>query len=125
MMVMAISICFVLYSLVNLPFTRAYHNYRANLCHLTNFVTLFVAMYYRSMMSTTSPKETSTEYFPAYIEIACILLCLGVSGLVLIYEIYIYIRDKVESCSQDDTDADADADAKENPNKVKNRVETE
>lgn len=67
MMVMAISIAFLLYSLVNLPFTKAYHNYRANICHLTNFVTLFVVMFYRSMMSSKSQKEISTIYTPAYI----------------------------------------------------------
>jgi hypothetical protein len=54
LMVMAISIFFLLYNLVNLPFSRAYHNYRANICHLTNFTTLFVAMYYRSMMSNST-----------------------------------------------------------------------
>ena len=64
---MAISIAFLLYCLVNLPFTKAYHNYRANICHLTNFVTLFVVMFYRSMMSSKSQKEISTIYTPAYI----------------------------------------------------------
>lgn len=53
LIVLALSIMFLLYNLVNLPFTKAYHNYRANICHLTQFVTLFVAMYYRSMMSTS------------------------------------------------------------------------
>lgn len=52
LIVLAITIMFLLYNLVNLPFTKAYHNYRANICHLTQFITLFVAMYYRSMRSS-------------------------------------------------------------------------
>ena len=54
LIILAFSILFLVYNLVNLPFTKAYHNYRANICHLTQFVILFVAMYYRSMKSTTS-----------------------------------------------------------------------
>ena len=103
LMVMAISIGFLLYSLVNLPFTKAYHNYRCNLCHLTNFVTLFVVMYYRSMMSSVSYQEVGKIYAPAYLELACILLCLGVSIVILGYEIYIYVQSKVESCNKEDT----------------------
>lgn len=52
LIVLALSILFLLYNLVNLPFTKAYHNYRANICHLTQFICLFVAMYYRSMKSS-------------------------------------------------------------------------
>jgi len=52
LLLLAFSILFLLYNLVNLPFTKAYHNYRANLCHFAQFVTLFVAMFYRSMKST-------------------------------------------------------------------------
>ena len=51
LIVIAISLAFLLYNLVNLPFTRAYQNYRANICHLTQFVVLFTSMYYRSMKS--------------------------------------------------------------------------
>lgn len=53
LIVMALSIAFLLYNLVNLPYAKAYHNYRANVCHFTQCICLFVAMYYRSMMSST------------------------------------------------------------------------
>ena len=53
LLILALSLLFLLYNLVNLPFVRAYHNYRANICHFTQFIILFVAMYYRSMKSTT------------------------------------------------------------------------
>ena len=49
LIVLAISIFFLLYNLVNLPFRQAFHNYRANICHLTQFLCLFIAMYFRSM----------------------------------------------------------------------------
>lgn len=54
LIVLAISIGFLLYNLVNLPFTKAYHNYRANICHFCQFIILFIAMYYRSMKSGAS-----------------------------------------------------------------------
>jgi hypothetical protein len=54
LIVLALSIGFLLYNLVNLPFTKAYHNYRANICHFCQFIVLFVAMYYRSMKSSAS-----------------------------------------------------------------------
>jgi hypothetical protein len=51
LIVLAFSLAFLLYNLVNLPFLKAYHNYRANICHLSQFVILFITMYYRSMKS--------------------------------------------------------------------------
>jgi len=57
-----ISLLFLIYNFINLPFIKAYHNYRACSCHLTNFITVFVAMYYRSMKSTT-PQETVAYIF--------------------------------------------------------------
>jgi hypothetical protein len=64
---LGISLLFLLYNLVNLPFAKAYHNYRACLCHMTQFITLFVAMYYRSMKSTTSPTIVASIFSPAKI----------------------------------------------------------
>jgi hypothetical protein len=64
---LGLSLLFLLYNLVNLPFAKAYHNYRACLCHMTQFITLFVAMYYRSMKSTTSPTIVASIFSPAKI----------------------------------------------------------
>ncbi len=36
---------FIGYNLINLPFTDAYHNYRANICHCAQLVVLLVANY--------------------------------------------------------------------------------
>jgi hypothetical protein len=67
MIVMALSIAFLLYNLINLPYKKAYHNYRANICHITQFICLFVAMYYRSMMSSTSKTAMATVFSPVYL----------------------------------------------------------
>lgn len=93
LIVIALSLFFLLYNLVNLPYAKAYHNYRANICHLTQFICLFVAMYYRSMMSNTSRTGLSTVFSPVYIEFSCICLSLIVSLVVLVYEIYLFILD--------------------------------
>ena len=67
LVVMALSIAFLLYNLVNLPYIKAYHNYRANICHLTQFICLFVAMYYRNMMSSTDYSQMAEVFVPVYI----------------------------------------------------------
>jgi hypothetical protein len=67
LMVMALSIGFLLYNLVNLPYARAYHNYRANVCHFTQCICLFVTMYYRSMMSSADQTVVAANFTPAYI----------------------------------------------------------
>ena len=54
LIVLSISIFFLIYNLVNLPFTKAYHNYRACICHLSQFIILYVAMYYRTMTDGTN-----------------------------------------------------------------------
>lgn len=93
LIVMALSIAFLLYNLVNLPYTKAYHNYRANVCHFTQFVCLFVAMYYRSMMSTTATTDMANVFSPVYLEMSAIVISLIVSMAVLTYEVYLFVLD--------------------------------
>jgi hypothetical protein len=93
LIVMALSIAFLLYNLVNLPYTKAYHNYRANVCHFTQFVCLFVAMYYRSMMSTIPSTDMANVFSPVYLEMSAIVISLVVSMAVLVYEIYLFVLD--------------------------------
>ena len=52
LVIVGFSMFFLLYNLVNLPFKQAYHNYRANICHVAQLVILMVANYYESMMET-------------------------------------------------------------------------
>ena len=90
---LALSISFLLYNLVNLPFAKAYHNYRANVCHLTQFVIIFITMYYRSMLSSTSTDQAAFIFSPVYFEYSLIALSLFVSLLVLIYEIFLFVKE--------------------------------
>jgi hypothetical protein len=66
LIVLALSLFFMLYNLVNLPFQKAYHNYRANICHVTQFICLFVGMYYRSIKSTSPVDDVNSIYAPVY-----------------------------------------------------------
>ena len=93
LMLLAFSILFLVYNLVNLPFTKAYHNYRANICHFAQFVTLFVAMFYRSMKSTTDLEESASIFTPVYFEYVFIFASVLVSVVVLGYEVYLFIKD--------------------------------
>ena len=72
LIILAISLFFLIYNLVNLPFAKAYNNYRANICHFAQFIILFIVMYYRSMMSGRSDQETAYIFGPMYLEYACI-----------------------------------------------------
>jgi len=101
LIVLALSILFLMYNLVNLPFRQAYHNYRANICHLTQFIILFVVMYYRSMKSTSQSTDVAYIFSPVYVEFVCIFVSLIVSLIVLIYEIYIFIRDCCQPKKED------------------------
>lgn len=44
------SLLFLSYNFVNLPFRQAYQNYRANLCHLSQFTILIVANFHDGML---------------------------------------------------------------------------
>ena len=86
----------MIYFLVNTPFKAAYHNYRAGLCHITIFIILFVTMYYRSMKVNHTLYEKSYTFTPAYIELSAILLCAVVSIVILFYDIYQWLKKKLQ-----------------------------
>jgi type II secretory pathway component PulF len=44
---MFVVVAFLLLNIVRPPFVKGYHNYRACYCHFTQFMILFVVMYYR------------------------------------------------------------------------------
>ena len=83
LILLSFSIYFLLYNLVNLPFLKVYHNYRACLCHLSQFLILYVAMYYRSMIDVSDP-DSINKLAPVYFELVAIGLCILVSLIVLI-----------------------------------------
>lgn len=53
LIILAFSLTFMLYTIVNLPFTNVFQNYRCSLIHITMLYTLLTTNYYRSMKSTT------------------------------------------------------------------------
>lgn len=81
----AISLGFIMFNIINLPFNDFYQNYRANLCHITQLVILMVTNYYRSMKSNDSMEDKARIFTPAKIEIVMIVSCVGVSGVCLAY----------------------------------------
>lgn len=66
LIVLVISIFFLIYNLVNLPFTKAYHNYRACICHFAQFVILYIAMYYRTMANGADGDTIDSTVNPVY-----------------------------------------------------------
>ncbi len=83
---------FMLYVIVNLPFISVYQNYRAGFIHVTMLITLLVTNYYRSMKSNTPMEIKGKIFSPALIELALILISVGVSAVILLYEIYVMIK---------------------------------
>ena len=55
-------------------------------------IILFVAMYYRSMKSTTALQIKAAIFSPAYLQLTVLSLCLLVSILSLIHETYLIIK---------------------------------
>ena len=123
---LAISILFLLYNLVNLPFAKAYHNYRANVCHISQFICLFITMYYRSMKSSASTEQVAGIYSPVYLEYCCIFVSLVVSLVVLIYEIYLFVKecmtDKEKEKDEERKRSSSESDLSELGQKVANHT---
>lgn len=92
LIILAFSMAFMLYTIVNLPFTNVYQNYRCSLIHITMLYTLLTTNYYRTMKSTTPIEVKGRIYTPAIIELILMVTCMGVSFVVLAYEIYQMIR---------------------------------
>ena len=42
---LGLSLPFIIYNLVNLPFQNSFHNYRSNVCHITELIIIIVANY--------------------------------------------------------------------------------
>lgn len=88
--ILAISFCFLLYCLANLPFNEAYQNYRALVCHCTQLVILIVTNFYSIMKNHESPEIVARIFTPAKIQIGLIILCVIVSLACFIYEVYLF-----------------------------------
>lgn len=95
------AIVFLLFLMVNLPYAKAYHNYRAIIIQLTGLIILSVTMYYRSMKSNTDPSVAYQILSPALLEVVGIFLSLGVSAGCLLYELVLKIKQWLRKPNQD------------------------
>jgi hypothetical protein len=79
--------------LTNLPFKKGYQNYRAAVCQGSIMISLFIAMYYRSMKSTTAPEISTQILSRGFLEVFGIMASVIVSSISLGYELYLkYIK---------------------------------
>lgn len=77
----------MVYLFSDLPYVKAYHNWRTCIVHSAGLTGLFMAMYYRSMKSTT-PIDIRTQIFlPAIILLGSLMLAIAVSVVSLCYEL--------------------------------------
>ena len=83
-LVLSFSLFFMLYNIVNLPFSCVFQSYRANIIHISQFVILMVSNYYRGMKSTTHLSIKSRIHSPAILVLVCLSVCLIVSFIMLL-----------------------------------------
>lgn len=65
LVILAFSVLFIMYNLINLPFKEAYQNYRANICHVTQLVILMVTNYYDSLLENDPLEEKAYQFSAA------------------------------------------------------------
>ena len=92
LIVVGFSIVFLLYNFVNLPFRAAYHNYRANICHCAQLVTLVVTNYYDSMTENEPMEKKAYQFSAAEMQIAAIYIAVGFSAICLVNDFYQFIK---------------------------------
>jgi hypothetical protein len=98
---------------------KGYQNYRAIIAQLSIMLSLFVAMYYRSMKSTTAVEISSQILEPAKIELAVLFLTTTVTAVTVCYEMYLKFKPIPEEVAKEveqfqpkinDTEADLNID---------------
>lgn len=119
LIVLGISIIFLLYNLINLPFTKAYHNYRACICHFSQFIILYIAMYYRTMTNGTDTEQIDSTISPVYFELGVLGVAILVSLIVLVVEICIWIGEIREWCNENNGEKVVQNETESNENVVK------
>lgn len=87
-----IGVVFIMYLMTNTPYIKGYHNYRSMFDQAAILCSLFVAMYYRSMKSTTASAIATQILDPALLSVVTLYASLGVSAACLGYELYLKFR---------------------------------
>ena len=62
-----LAITFLMYQIVNLPFKKGYHNYRAITHQVSAVAIIAISMYYRSMKANESVAVATNLLSPAYL----------------------------------------------------------
>lgn len=84
----SIILTFLLYSVVNLPFLETYQNYRSIMCHSLHLLIFVINNYYKGLPEN----ERNKKFLPAQIQLCLLVVCLIMSTVCLIFEIYLYLR---------------------------------
>lgn len=92
LLILAISLAFIMFNGINLSYRKAYHNYRANISHISQMIILMVTNYYRSMRKNSPMEVKAVINTPAIIEIVSISICVAAGILSTLYEIIIKIK---------------------------------
>lgn len=91
LIILVFAFLFVLFLIVNLPFTSPLQNYRSCFIHLGMIIVLLVGNYYRAMKENASLSVKSNTNWPAILELSVIGICLVQAILVLAYEVFNYV----------------------------------
>lgn len=65
LLIISISMAYIMYNIVNLPFSQAFQNYRANICHVSHLAMLLVSNFYTVMKSHIPMEEKGRMFGPA------------------------------------------------------------
>lgn len=112
--IVGLSIAFTMYVIINLPFNDVFQNYRTGMIQATTMYILLVADYYRTMKSNTPMTAKGRIYGPAMVELLLIAICIVVSCVVLIRELYQMIRHCMNSRSKKIRDESSHANGRAN-----------
>jgi len=100
LLILAMSLAYIMYNIINLPFKDAYQNYRANVCHCTQLLILIVTNFYTAMKFNEPIEVKGRNYTPAKFQMGMIIFCLLVSAICLFYELYLFLKRK---CKEEST----------------------
>jgi hypothetical protein len=82
-----VGIVFTVYLIADIPFRVGRQNWRSCAIQLCNLTALFVAMYYRSMKSTTPIAIRTKIDWPCYLVLAALCFSTILSVIAVLYEL--------------------------------------
>ena len=92
LLMIGLGMAFLLFDMINLPFSNVYQNYRSNIIYIAHLIILITTNYYRSMKSTTPIEVKAHLHTAAIVELSALGICVVVSLAVAVYEFVNFIR---------------------------------